>query len=179
MTDDAADQPPAETWLTLTEAAELTGRHRSTIRRAYDAESFPNARMGRTAQRRPQIEIPVSDLRAAGFTVRAPATEPTQPPQPSDATAAELARLREENAELRRRAEVAEARAAERQLHLDSLRISLRMLEPGPAVEGTERPIQRPEAGPGRSGPSTGERPREGLSEHRRRGWWDRLRLRR
>lgn len=104
--------------LTISDAAEATGKHRNTIRAALHAGRFPSA------YREPNDgpwRIPVPDLIAAGYPVFAPS-----PPDPmtgveSQPQVEELVRLRAEADELRRRAEVAEAVAEERARERDRL----------------------------------------------------------
>lgn len=52
--------------LTITEAAERAGVHRSTIRRALDRDEFPDAYQDQDAPRQPWL-IPVSNLDEAGY----------------------------------------------------------------------------------------------------------------
>jgi hypothetical protein len=59
-----------ETSYTLTEAAQVTGRSRVTIRRWLDAQRFPHAFRDETSgDNPPPWRIPLTDLVAAGFTV--------------------------------------------------------------------------------------------------------------
>ena len=53
--------------LTLTEAANATGRHRSTLLRALQAGALPNA----TKDAGGAWRIPIGDLTAAGYTISA------------------------------------------------------------------------------------------------------------
>ena len=101
---------------TLTEAAETTGTHRNTIRRRLDDKQFPH-----TWQEEDRTwRIPVEDLVASGLKLGGRAKR--------DAVLQEtdLERLRAEIADLRRRAEVAEARAEERER---ALQLAERLLE--------------------------------------------------
>lgn len=59
-----------ETSYTLTEAAEVTGRSRVTIRRYLDAGKFPNAWRDEASGETPAPwRVPLGDLVAAGMTV--------------------------------------------------------------------------------------------------------------
>lgn len=58
-----------KTTYTLTEAAEVTGKGRATIRRYLDAGRFPNAFQEDTADPFPAWRIPSSDLIAAGLAI--------------------------------------------------------------------------------------------------------------
>lgn len=129
-----SDTPTERPALTLSEAAAACGTHRNTIRRRLDHDQFPNAfrEHGDGVWR-----VPVGDLLAAGLTLH----RPSPPDQeyggtfdPVGSSVPELDRLRSENSELRRRAEVAEAQAHERERALDIAERALRALEPG---EGT------------------------------------------
>lgn len=68
-----------KTTYTLTEAAEVTGKGRATIRRYLDAGRFPNAFQEDTADPFPAWRIPSSDLIAAGLAIdlTRPATRPS------------------------------------------------------------------------------------------------------
>ena len=68
-----------KTTYTLSEAAEVTGKGRATIRRYLDAGRFPNAFQEGTADPFPAWRIPSSDLIAAGLTIdlARPATRPS------------------------------------------------------------------------------------------------------
>jgi hypothetical protein len=120
---------------TLTEAAKQCKRpnasgqwsavSRKTLQRALDKDKFPNAfRADGPAEG--AWMIPKDDLIAQGFIPGAGRTETdieeTTTTQPSDV------------ADLRRRAEVAEARSEERGKALDDMRTALRMLEAGQAT---------------------------------------------
>ncbi len=113
--------------LSVTEAATATGRSRRSIGRLLDQGRLDGAVRDATGW-----HIPVEALIAAGLPVHAPmppevASTPatTAPPTalPTDA----LDDLRAELADWRRRAEVAEAIAAERAAALDDVRTALAM----------------------------------------------------
>lgn len=112
--------------LTITEAAKAARVDRRTIRRRLDSDTFPNAyRQGPDGP----WKIPVGDLIAAGLPLHKSQPERAPAPAPTmlfDAT--ELDRLRDENTDLRRRAEVAEAVAAERLLRAENAELALRAL---------------------------------------------------
>ncbi len=141
---------------TLAEAARVTGTSRRTLGRLLDAGELPGAARDASGA----WSIPVDALLAAGLTVHAPAPpeapqaapSPFPPPStPPIATApdpAELNRLRDEVADWRRRAEVAEAVAAERSANLVDVREALAttrmMLNAGPQpAASTEAPRRR------------------------------------
>ena len=117
--------------LTFSEAAIAAGVDRRTIRRWKDAGKLPDAVMVDGVWR-----VPVEDLLAAGAQLHAPTPpdepDPTPPPD-------ELERLRTEVAEYRRRAEVAEAVAAERGAALDDARLALRALTAAEATDEERR----------------------------------------
>lgn len=131
--------------LSVTEAAIAVGAGVSTIREQTNSGRFPNAQ-----KRHRAWSIPVTDLLAAGYTLKNLGGTPTVTPPPavagpsatSDAISAVAAASREQ--QLRYRAELAEAEtrhlkdqlaAVER--NANDLRQSLRMLEAGrPVVDG-------------------------------------------
>ncbi len=135
---------------TITEAAEATSRSRRTIGRMLDAGQLEGAhREGDGGSWR----IPVEALLAAGLTLHAP--EPPEPAPPTPArpspvgTPTDDVELRAELAEWQRRAEVAEAVAAERAAALDDLRTALALAQrmlgtSAPADSPTPTPEQRP-----------------------------------
>lgn len=129
--------------LTIKEAAEATQTHRRTITRRLEAGKLPNAYKDDSGEWR----IPVTDLEASGLRLYAPAG-PNELPQAMPygtpqgiassevvAEAGELSELKAELSEWRRRAEVAEAVARERELALEDARLALRALTAGPAVQ--------------------------------------------
>jgi hypothetical protein len=111
---------PGRPELSITDAAAAAKRDRRTIRRWLDAGRFPNAH--RTAAG--DWRIPTDDLLAAGLRLHAPTAPDVeqQPPVP------DVEALRSERDEWRRRAEVAEAVAAERAEALADARLALRAL---------------------------------------------------
>ena len=128
--------------LTITEAAAACGVSRKTIRRRLDADKFPNAHRldGPAGTETGPWVIPIEDLIAAGLQPGKPAP-PDKPepvsPEPMDASHAseaddELEKLREENNDLRRRAEVAEAELRRADQTIEAQAMALRMLEAGP-----------------------------------------------
>lgn len=147
--------------LTITQAADACGVSKKTIRRRIDAAAFPNARRldGPAGEASGPWVVPVDDLIAAGLTVGKPSPPDEPPPtvsaaEPAPTESDELAKLRADNAELRRRAEVAEAVADERGRALDDARLALRALTAGPdPVSAAETPPE---------------------PEGRRRGWFGR-----
>lgn len=160
---------PARPALTISEAARATRLDRRTIRRRLDTDAFPNAyREGEGGPWR----IPVGDLIAAGLHLYAtePATSTTPTPAPRIDTT-ELDRLRTENTELRRRAEVAEAIATERLHRAENAELALRAITaPGPAESGS--------AATGADSPATtpSDAPAANATPERRQGWVSRLR---
>ena len=140
--------------LTFSEAAIACGCDRRTIRRWKDSGKLPNAVLVDGVWR-----VPVDDLLAAGATLHAPS-----PPDPIPVAPDELERLRTEVAEYRRRAEVAEAVAAERAAALDDARLALRALTAGDDEERRARFTWQP--GDVTVTPPAPEQPR--------RRWWSR-----
>lgn len=133
--------------LTLREAADACSLSMKQMRRHATAGRFLNA----TKDARGQWRIPVTDLIAAGFHLHA--SPPTEPVPERD----ELDELRAEVADLRRRAEVAEALARERAEALDYERSALRELV-AVTLAAAEHPTPEPPSRPGpvehRSGPA-------------------------
>lgn len=124
---------PSPTY-TISQAANLTGLHRDTIKRRLRAGDFPRATQDAAGTWR----IPRADLTGAGLTVG----ERPEPQGARGALAADLATARGEADKWRA---VAEERAAT----IDSLRLALRALEaPRPAPEGL--PETSPQGAPGR-----------------------------
>lgn len=137
--------PEGRPSLTLTAAAEACGVSRRTIRRRLDAGHFPNAWQESGGVRR----VPVVDLIAAGLhpnasrPVTEPSTEPTSSTPPSEPS--ELSRLRSELEDWKRRAEIAEAVAAERADALADARLALRALTaPAPEPTSSTPPAEPP-----------------------------------
>jgi hypothetical protein len=130
--DEQTHNQPRGTVLSLTEAAFVTGRDRSTLRRYLEAGRFTTAYHDAGGGWR----IPIVDVLSAGLLVRAPREDP-------DRLETALERLRAENAELRRRLDVAEALANERAARIRDLRLSLRMLPP---TNPPARTIEAPES---------------------------------
>ncbi|MDP9019775.1 MAG: helix-turn-helix domain-containing protein [Actinomycetota bacterium] len=116
--------------LTITEAARAADVDRRTIRRRLDAGDLPHAY--REDDGEGPWRIPIDDLLAAGLHLHAPA-----PPPPNDSDGPARGPVPpppafSEVAEWRRRAEVAEALAAERERTIRALELALRALGPGP-----------------------------------------------
>lgn len=146
--------------LTITEAAKAARVDRRTIRRRLDADTFPNAyRQGPDGP----WKIPVGDLITAGFPLHKSEPERAPAPAPTLLDNTELDRLRDENAELRRRAEVAEAVAAERLLRAENAELALRALTAPTA--GTDVAHVVPSSRRGTPPPN---------AEQARRRWWNR-----
>ncbi len=179
--------------LTIAEAAEAAGVTAKTIRRRLKADEFPDARRDGDGPTAPWV-IPVDNLLAAGLKLNAPAGPDPKPQHddqeadepepevdvvtadpPSTSIPIELAEVLEhrdtELAEWRRRAEVAEAVAAERAAALADLRTALdlaqRQLTAGPPPPAAEEP-----AAPPAPPPTSAPRPRPG----RWRAAWQALR---
>jgi hypothetical protein len=130
--------------LTVTQAARVTRVDRSTIRRRLDAGDFPNARRktGRHGPASGPWLIPNADLLAAGLKLHQP-NESDGLPTDQPATGSDSDKsLRLALAKAVKRAEVAEAIAAERAAALADVRAALdlaqRMLIPG------QLPVVRP-----------------------------------
>jgi hypothetical protein len=139
--------------LTVTQAAQATCVDRRTIRRRVDAGDFPNAhrKTGKDGPDSGPWLIPMSDLLAAGLSLQP--TEHDGPPTDQPATGSDSEKsLRLALAEAVKRAEVAEAIAAERAAALADVRAALdlaqRMLTPRqfPVVspESAKAPAQAP-----------------------------------
>jgi predicted DNA-binding transcriptional regulator AlpA len=132
--DDQTNEEPTSTALSLTEAALATGIHRATLRRYLEAERFPNSYRDAGGA----WQIPISDVLSAGLLLH---TARAEQDGPLSGLESALERLRAENAELRRRLNVAEALANERAAQIADLRLSLRMLptaNPARTVEARE-----------------------------------------
>jgi hypothetical protein len=111
-----------ETSYTLTEAAQVTGKSRVTMRRYLDGGKFPNAWQEQVeGNTPPPWRVPLGDLVAAGLAVHpadrvAPSTRPTQPD-----TAGMSAAFDEEVQRLREELAVAAALADERVRTIETL----------------------------------------------------------
>ena len=126
--------------LTVTEAADATGKSRRTLGRLLDAGRLDGAHRDDVGTWR----IPVDALLAVGLHLHAPSSPAdasddvapiasTSTPLPAPPMSPdELAAVRAELADWRRRAEVAEAIATERAAALDDVRAALRMLTAAP-----------------------------------------------
>jgi len=114
--------------ITLAEAIRRCTCSESTLRRKLKADAIEGAQRGDTGW-----SIPIRSLISAGLL--APTTAPDDIEQQPAIADAELGKLREQNADLRRRAEVAEAIADERGLALDDARLALRALTAGESNE--------------------------------------------
>lgn len=131
MTDELPADPEPSTStrpsFTVTGAAKATGRSRRTIGRMLDADELPGA----TRDDAGTWSIPADALLAAGLTLHAPSppdpepstSTPVDAPAPTEAD--DVAKLRAELADWQRRAEVAEAVAAERAAALADVRQAL------------------------------------------------------
>jgi hypothetical protein len=130
MSDDTPPhEEPIRHWhplpgIPITEAATAAGRDRRTIRRWLDAGRFPNAYRTATGEWR----IPPNDLLIAGLRLHAPTPPDVEQQPPARAPEPDVEALRIERDEWRRRAEVAEAVAAERAEALADARLALRAL---------------------------------------------------
>ena len=131
--------------LTLTEAVERCDQSRSTLQRWIKAGKVEGAVRETPGDDRSPWKIPIEGLLQAGAVLDAPETNPsnnvdlTEEPE----SAPEVESLRIEMAEYRRRAEVAEAIAAERLEALKDARLALRALGSGEPV-----PAEQPKAPP-------------------------------
>jgi hypothetical protein len=120
--DEAADDSaPRRVTLTFAQAAEATGVSKSTIRRMFERQEFPQAFKDPSGTWR----LPVEDLLVAGLvlhrTDRGPGDEPGSLTQ-------EFERLQVENRVLRERLQSVTALAEERGERIHDLRLALRML---------------------------------------------------
>ena len=123
---------------TLKEAAEACQVSLKTIRRRRDKGDFPNSYRSASRAQSPWL-IPVTDLIAAGLTPGKPAPPEEPAPEPSPEPA-ELDKLKAEIAELRKRAETAEAVVTERERTIETQATTLKMIEAAPApVDQLER----------------------------------------
>jgi hypothetical protein len=149
----SGDHPSERPHFSLAEAADVCGVAKITMRRALDAQRFPNARRadGAKGAGTGEWRIPIEDLLAAGYTPHA-AKRPPQPPReatshdpdplltptpPSvtEAYSGRIAALERELVEERHRREMAELAAAERARALADLRQALLQLSPGPPTK--------------------------------------------
>lgn len=144
---------PGRPTFTVTGAAAATGKSRRTIGRMLDAGELVGAHRDDTGA----WSIPAEALLGAGLQLHAPTPPGPVPPPPDSApqephgrareavpAAVDAEHLRAELADWRRRAEVAEAIAAERAHALDDVRAALalaqRMLPAGPTPSTTSPP---------------------------------------
>jgi len=131
--DDGRYRPHPRPELTVTEAAKAAGVDRRTIRRRLDADDFPNAHRdtGKQGPGSGPWLIPVEDLLAAGLKLH----QPSGPDEPTTDTATAHAEteatLRAALADAVRRADVAEAVAAERERVIEAQALALRALRAG------------------------------------------------
>lgn len=146
--------------LSITEAAAAAGVSRRTISRRIEAGDVPGAEKDDDGK----WLIPPEGLIVAGYELTAPESEPDQAepepapvePEPASPAPDEIAALTAELADWRRRAEVAEAVAAERAAALEDVRTTLamaqRMLTAGesPAPTPAPEPSAPAERKPGR-----------------------------
>lgn len=141
--------------LSLAEAAAAAGVSRRTISRRIAEGDIVNAERSTSGA----WEIPAESLIAAGYELTAPTPEPEPAPvepEPASPAPDEIAALTAELTEWRRRAEVAEAVAAERAAALEDVRTTLamaqRMLTAGesPAPTPAPEPSAPAERKPGR-----------------------------
>lgn len=144
----------------LRESAQRCSVSLSTIRRRHQDGAFPQAFKGPQGEWR----IPVSDLIGAGLTLSRPMVSEGDHAQDEQVSVVsesprmdEVSDLKQRLSEAERRAAVAEALAHERGEHIETLKTSLRMLNPGPPVFRYEHQE------------SSG-------NESKRPGWWSRLR---
>lgn len=121
--------------VSLAEAAALTGKSVSTIRRKKDELIALGAIVSDKGW---QIPIPalvqmnlLDRVSAPDFDTPSDADSLLEPPMTPGGTTAEVTELKLRLAEAERRAAAAEAQAEERLGHIDDLRQSLRMLESG------------------------------------------------
>ncbi len=154
---------------TLSEAEQVTGASRSTLRRRLAEQAFPNAYKAGRGQ---EWRIPVEDLLAAGLPVNRPTAAVSTASDHGQGGADLGHRVAELEALLaveRARREAAEQLAAERAARVDDLRVALRLLEAGPVGRAQQETVQE-----------AGQRPQEppappGLRTPRRRWlsrWW-------
>lgn len=155
---------PDQNALTLTEAADACGVHRSTIRRHLDGDDFPNAYRedGRQGPETGPWRIPIGDLLGVGLEPNRQHEAKTleQEEQQRAATVDQTGRVRELEArtvELERqlaveraRREAAEQLAEERRERVEDLRVAVTAIEQV-SIETARRELTTPEP---------------------RRGWW-------
>jgi hypothetical protein len=136
------------TALTISEAARACSIHRNTVRRHLDSGDFPGAYQ---QERTHSWYIPVSDLEMAGLRPNRYVAEPKEMDVPQgDEEAALLEERRSllsRQAELSKRAEIAEAIGRERIERLEELQIALtvlKMMPPEPKVSDGGRSVPAP-----------------------------------
>ncbi len=137
----------------VTEAARASGVDRRTIKRKLDAGEFPNAHRQPTGQGPgpgPWL-VPLGDLLAAGLTPDV-GRVPGPPMRGSSGPPESELRLRAALADAVRRAEVAEALAAERERAIEAQQVALRAFEAGVAAAADGEPD--PAGGPDPHHPS-------------------------
>lgn len=163
----------------LKEAARACEVSPVTIRRRLRDETFPNA-FKESIDGSETWQIPLGDLLGAGFTPTSSGQATTEPaevtvpvvevieavaaatPTAEPIDVAEVSELRSELVAAEHRAELAEARAEERQRLIDILERQVRVLMPGPPVAGTAS-----------DGPSVLTEPVR-TEPLRRKRWWQR-----
>jgi hypothetical protein len=135
--------PDTRPELSISEAAAAAGVDRRTIRRKLDAGDFPNASRGdgRQGPATGPWVIPVTDLLGAGLQLHAPTQEAAGQSAPNEKpVVSDLERLQVELAEWRRRAELAEAIAVERDRTIEVQSAAMRMLNVGqPTAESSQQ----------------------------------------
>ena len=112
---------------TLSEAVEACTCSRSTLRRKLKAGEIDGATQNNSGQ----WQIPISALVTAGLM--ASTSPPEEPTEPAESSPTELDALKAENVELRKRAEIAEAIAQERERTIETQATALKMIEAAPA----------------------------------------------
>ncbi len=107
--------------LSLSEAADACGVSRVTVRRRLDAGAFPHAHRSASEGkgRKDTWRIPLSDLAAAGFSLRGEQRDRAATP------GRRIAELEARVADLEREVAVWKVRAEERERHLVDLRLAL------------------------------------------------------
>ena len=162
------DTDPTPARLTISAAARAAGVDQRTIRRHLNAGHFPGAARndGSSGPGTGPWSIPSTDLLAAGLVLRTKTGEDPEP-QPEPVDRSEVAQLRERLTDAIKRAEIAEARAEERERVIEAQQLAIRSL-----TAGTDDPSMKSLTSPDLSTPTSANAQNTGGAIERARRWW-------